>query len=119
MAEGWDKVVPAALQRFLLERHGIGEPAAGPDALLRAGEYAGVLALTALAMVCSTVVLPRRRTLPSLTRGTTHSPTVSTPPMPAAMTGPNSRDARNPTKFTSTSRSKVPIQRAPASASTA
>jgi hypothetical protein len=48
-------------------------------------------ALTALAMVCSIVVLPRRRTLPSLTRGTTHSPTVSTPPTPVPMMAPVSQ----------------------------
>ena len=36
-------------------------------------------------------VLPIRRTLPSFTFGTTHSPTVSTPPMPVPMIAPVSQ----------------------------
>ncbi len=48
-------------------------------------------ALTELAIVCSTEVLPIRRTLPSFTFGTTHSPTVSTPPMPVPMMAPLSQ----------------------------
>src|SRR5450759_5971600 len=48
-------------------------------------------ALTELAIVCSTAALPRRRTLPSFTRGPTHSPTVSTPPIPVPMIAPVSQ----------------------------
>ena len=55
-----------------------------------------MMALTELAMVCSTTLLPRRRTLPSLTRGTTKSPTVSTPPIPVPMIAPESQFTSSP-----------------------
>ena len=53
-------------------------------------------ALTELAIVCSTDVLPRRRTFPSFTRGTTYSPTVSTPPIPVPMIAPVSQSTSPP-----------------------
>ena len=50
---------------------------------------------TPLPMTCSTIVLPRRRTRPSSTMGTTRSPMVSMPPMPVPITAPVSQWTRS------------------------
>ena len=46
-----------------------------------------------LDMICSTIVLPRRLTLPASVRGASFSAMVSMPPMPVPMMAPVSQSA--------------------------
>jgi len=50
-----------------------------------------IRAETPLAMICSTIVLPSRRTRPASTSGTSLSPVVSSPPIPVPMMAPVSQ----------------------------
>ena len=50
---------------------------------------------TPLPITCSTIVEPRRRTLPASVIGTSRSPTVSRPPTPVPITAPASQYTRS------------------------
>jgi hypothetical protein len=54
-----------------------------------------IRALVPLFITCSTIRLPRRRTLPSLTMGTTVRAMVSMPPIPQPTIAPVSQSTRS------------------------